>query len=110
MKIKGKEIEVQKCNTLFSKIRGLMFRDKEKAPAILLFDFKKPRRLKIHSFFCHKFFAVWLDEKNKIIDMKVVKPWRLSISSRKQYSKLVEIPINKRYKEIIQILVGTRKV
>lgn len=96
---------VKKCNW-FEMFRGLMFRRRENAPALLLFDFKKPLRMKIHSWFVSfQFIAIWLDDKNKIIELKVIKPWRFFVLPKKSFYKLLEIPINKKYKEIVSSFV-----
>ena len=105
-KKRGKKFKVnaKECS-FFGMFRGLMFRRKESAPALLLFNFKKPVRLKIHSFFVFfKFVAVWLDNKNKIIKMRVISPWKPLIIPEKKFNKLIEIPINKRYEKIISKL------
>jgi len=99
------EIMVKNCN-LFEKFFGLMFIRKRKAQA-LLFEFKKPTKIKIHSFFVFfPFVAIWLDRENKIIDFKIIKPFNLAISHKKQFKRLVEIPINERYSGIVKLLVG----
>lgn len=56
IKIKGKEIDVKEVKG-FGKVSGLMFRKKSKP---LLFKFKRPTRIPIHSFFCKPFHAVWM--------------------------------------------------
>lgn len=95
------KLEVEKCG-VFGMIRGLMFRSRERAPALLLFDFKKPRRLKIHSWFVFfPFIAIWLDEKEEIIEIKRVGSWKTFVLPKKSFSKLVEIPINGKYMDII---------
>ena len=92
-------LEVREMKGL-NKLIGLIFyRD------VLLFNFGKNSNSKIHSLFCPKFVAVWLDERNKVVDLKVVKPWRLSGSSAKPFSKLVEIPINREYRNVVEKLV-----
>ena len=104
---KGKKFLVDAviCNS-FGKFLGLMFKEKEKSHA-LLFDFKKPTKIKIHSLFVFfPFVAIWLDEKNKIVDLKVVKPFTFSVFSKKSFKKLIEIPLNRRYENIIKLLVG----
>ncbi len=79
------------CKTIFSQIRGLMFRNKSyKKP--LLFVFKKAGRYPIHSFFCRKFVAVWMFDK-RIIEIKIVKPWKLSVTPKEKFNLLLEIPI-----------------
>jgi uncharacterized membrane protein (UPF0127 family) len=85
---------------------GLMFKKREGCPA-MLFEFDKPTTMGIHSLFVFfKFGAVWLDDKNRIIDMKIVKPFRLSISSKKPFYKLLEIPINNEYHKKVKTLFG----
>jgi len=99
---KKKKIKVlaRNCN-LFEKAIGLMFSNKEKAE-ILLFDFDKKQSIKIHSFFVfYDFLAVWLDEKNKIVDLKKVSPFCFCVSPKKACFKLVEIPINSKNKKIL---------
>ncbi len=97
------KIDVKRCN-LFWMVKGLMFTRREKARALLLFDFKKPRRMKIHSFFCPKFLAVWLDKENNIIEMRIVYPWNFLILPKKKFSRLVEIPCNNKYDDILKSL------
>jgi uncharacterized membrane protein (UPF0127 family) len=97
-------LEAKKCEGLMKGI-GLMFSSKEKTD-ILVFEFKDLGKHAIHSFFCSRFVAVWLDEKNKVVDLKIVSPWRLSVRPKKDFRKLIEIPINKKNKRIINFLVG----
>lgn len=85
---------------------GLMFSSRKRAKA-LLFEFKKPTKMSIHSFFVFfPFICLWLDNENKVIDFKRVKPFTWHISSRKPYCRLLEIPFNDQYKNILKILVG----
>jgi uncharacterized membrane protein (UPF0127 family) len=79
------------CQTLLSKTIGLMFK---KNPKNLLFIFEKPVNISIHSFFCRKkFVAIWL-LKGRVIDAKIVFPWKLNITPRKKFDKLLELPFN----------------
>jgi len=97
------EIVLKVCNE-FEKFSGLMFKKRKKSQA-LLFEFKKPTKMKIHSLFVFfPFVAVWLDDKNKIIDLKIVKSFNFSVSPDKSFCKLIEIPINKKYKKIVELL------
>lgn len=89
IKLKGKVIEAEVCDTAWKQARGLMFRKKSKP---LLFIFSKPTQQSIHSFFCKPFRAIWLNE-NKIIDEKVVKPFSFSVKPRELFTELVEIPL-----------------
>ena len=97
MKIKSFEnfnIEVIEAN-LFLKIRGLMFRRKNKAKPIL-FKFNKPASL--HSLFVFfNFLAIWLDDKNRIVDIKLVKPFSFHVNSKKNYTQILEIPLSDNY-------------
>ena len=104
---KGKkfEIDLKVCNC-FEKFSGLMFKRREKTNA-LLFDFEKPTKIRIHSLFVFfPFVAIWLDDKNRIIDLKIVKSFKFSVSPSKSFCKLIEIPINKKYEKIVELLVG----
>jgi len=101
--------KVKKCG-LFGRVCGLMFRRRESALALLLFDFKKPRKFEIHSFFCPVFLAVWLDDKDRIIEKRVVQPWQISISPKKKFCKLIEIPLNTKYKKLLHLSSRVRKV
>lgn len=68
---------------------GLMFRLR---PPTIAFNLKTPKNIPLHSLFCRTFVAIWYDEKNKIIEKKLVKPFRINIKPSKPYKKLVEIP------------------
>ena len=81
-------LDVKVCKNIFNKITGLMCR-KNSPP--LLFIFKKSVKTPIHSFFCKPFVAIWFN-KNKVIDVKLVKPWRLSIKPDSKFDKILEIP------------------
>ncbi len=88
---KGKKIEldVEVCDTVFKRARGLMFRSN---PSPLLFVFNKPTRQPIHSFFCKPFRAIWMRD-GKIIDEKTVLPFKLSVIPKGDFTALVEIPL-----------------
>ena len=102
-------LKVKKCDRL-DEIFGLMFQKKESA-RILLFDFSGREKLTLHSFFVFfPFIAVWLDDKNRILEIKRINPFSFGISSPKIFSKIIEIPINSNYKGIIKKLVVKRKV
>ena len=98
-------LEVKRCNYL-QRITGLMFKRREKAEA-LLFKFDYPSKMSIHSFFVFfSFIAVWIDEKGRIISVDKVSPFTFSVSSKREYMRLIEIPINKRYSGVVKFLVG----
>jgi len=99
------ELEVRELN-FFERGRGLTFRKRENARA-LLFDLNGKYKDCLTSFFVFfDFLAIWLDEKNNILEIKKVKPWTFYVNSRTKWSKIVEIPINLQYRKQIEILVG----
>src|SRR4030042_3919141 len=100
------KISAEKCN-IFRKFAGLMFSRRNKAK-ILLFEFKNERKIMIHSFFVfYPFIAVWLDSKNKVSDLKIVRPFRPCISHKGLARRLAEIPINKFNKKLIKSFFPT---
>ncbi|MBU0957798.1 MAG: DUF192 domain-containing protein [Nanoarchaeota archaeon] len=103
---KNKSIEIPKIKKVseLGKIKGLMFTTSLTTP--LLFDFQTPTKTSIHSFFVfYSFLAIWLNE-NKIIDFKIVHPFKLAVSPKKPFTRLIEIPINNKNKKIIDFIVG----
>jgi uncharacterized membrane protein (UPF0127 family) len=111
IKVNGEfsELDVKTC-TEFGKVKGLMFTPRKGARA-LLFNFPHEVRLAIHSLFVFfPFFAIWLDDKNRIIDIKRVKPFRLTVLPKKPFYRLIEIPINDRYEKITSVLVDKHKI
>jgi len=106
LKFKARKIEIDNVKKLnkFEKGMGLMFRCRDKCPA-MLFKFKNPTRMNIHSLFVFfPFVVIWLDNKNKVVDMKIVKPFRILVSCKKSFYKILEIPLNKRYQKQIKFL------
>jgi len=103
---KNKSIEIPKIKkvTELGKIKGLMFTTSSTTP--LLFDFQTPTKISIHSFFVfYPFLAIWLNE-NKIVDFKIVHPFKLAVTPKQPFTKLIEIPINNKNKNIINFIVG----
>ena len=83
-------IQAQKASGI-RKIFGLMFRSRKTKP--LLFEFKNDVHLAIHSIFVFfPFQAIWLDENNRIIEQRIVKPFTFSVRPKKPFRKLIEIP------------------
>ena len=103
--IKGNEIiieDIKRCG-LFRRMIGLMFSRRERANA-LLFDFEE-NSVGIHSFFVFfPFLAIWIDKKNNVVDHKVIYPFTPFITSNKEFSKLIEVPLNKKYRKIFNNL------
>ena len=79
------------CRTFFSKVRGLMFRSRKfKTP--LLFIFEKKGKYSIHSFFCRRFLAIWYSD-GKIVEKRVVEPWKISVCPARKFDRLLEVPL-----------------
>lgn len=110
LKHRGKrfEISVKKCSEL-QKATGLMFCRRANAET-LLFEFPNMTKTTIHSFFVFfPFIAIWLDKNNKVIEIKKINPWKLSIKPKKPFVRLVEIPINQKNRKIVGLLVDDAK-
>lgn len=109
LKTKEKSFEVPdvKISSELGKIKGLMFIRKGNAKP-LLFSFPKQTSLAIHSFFVFfPFLAVWLDDKDNIMEIKTIKPFIPYIKPKKNFYKLLEIPINKKYEETARNIVAS---
>ena len=91
------------------KFLGLMFKSENSDN--LLFKFSKPARYSIHSFFVSfPFLAIWLNEENKVLEFKIVHPYKFSVKPKVPFTNLVEIPINRKNKKIIKFFVDKGKV
>ncbi len=107
IKTKNRKISlnVRKC-CFFGRFRGLMFRNREKSEA-LLFELNKKKRLSLHSFFVFfPFLVLWLDDKNSVLDSRKCRPFEFRINSEKKFSRIIEIPLNNKNKQIWKLLVG----
>lgn len=91
-----------KCN-LLERATGLMFSGRKNAK-ILVFSFKKPSHLSIHSFFVFfPFIAVWTDDKNRILCWKKVKPFSFYVAPPKPgFFNLIEIPMTKKHSKVVK--------
>jgi uncharacterized membrane protein (UPF0127 family) len=110
IKYKGKSIEIpdiKEANGI-KKFIGLMF--KSKKTDALLFTFGRETRQAIHSFFCKDFLAIWLDKRGKVLQYKMVTPNQPFIKPSENFSKLLEIPLNNKYKKIIRFFLEERKI
>jgi len=107
---KNKEIivPVKKVSGL-GKITGLMF--KRKSTKNLLFEFKGKTKINLHSCFVFfDFISIWLDEKNKVVEWKHVRPFVFHIKPKKDFIKIVEIPLNKKNNKIVESFVDKGKI
>ena len=81
-----------------------MFRRREKAKA-LLFEFDESTNLNLTSFFVFfPFIVIWLDDKNEIIEIRKIQPFQFIIFPKKPFKRIIEIPINQKYKDIVKLL------
>lgn len=91
----------KKCSIFSS---GLMFRSRKTRPC--LFKFPKPNKFKITSFFVFfPFLAIWLDDKNKVLEIKVVGPFTFEITPKHPSSRLLEVPLNRENAREVKFLV-----
>jgi len=109
LKVGGKRIVIGGVKEVrgLGVVKGLMFSKKENSSP-LLFNIKSS----LHSFFVSfDFLVLWLDESNNVVDKKIVNPFRFHVNSSKNYAKILEIPINRRYSKVVKLVVGEfRKV
>lgn len=101
VKCGDEDVEIQCLKLSFiGKVQGLMF-SKIKNSDILLFEFKKDVHKSIHSFFVgFHFIAIWLDKDNNILETKIIAPWTKEFYPKKEYRKLIEIPMSYNNKEL----------
>lgn len=106
---KGKKLSINTRKMgFFSKGIGLMFSAKSD---VLFFSFRKDVRMSIHSYFVFfPFLAVWLDGKNKVIEFRKVDPFEWNIRPGKKFRSLIEIPLKKRNRKIIDFFVDKGKI
>lgn len=104
--IKIEALVLKESRDILGMTRGLTFRRKEKAEA-MLFEFNQNVKMVIHSLFVFfSFIGIWLDDKNEIIKIEKVKPFRFIIKSPKKYRRLIEIPLNNRYNDLAFLVEG----
>lgn len=93
----------------FEKGIGLMFSSRKKAKA-LLFEFQKPTKISFTSLFVFfPFIIIWFDNENKVLDFRKIKPFTFHIPSRKPCKRVLEIPFNDNYEEIIRNFLNLRR-
>lgn len=103
---KKKKIEIPVRSVPFFSF-GLMF--KTKNTQNLFFKKIFPENSSLTSWFVFfPFLILWLDKNNKVIDMKVAKPFEWKISTEKRFSHVVELPFNNKNKKILNFVVGKK--
>ena len=106
IKFKGKKIEISNVKKVygFQKGIGLMFSSRKKAKA-LLFEFEKSAKMSFTSLFVFfPFLMIWFNETNEVINIKKISPFTFHIPSLKPCRKVLEVPFNSDYEEIIKKL------
>ncbi|HLC78208.1 MAG TPA: hypothetical protein VJH92_03730 [Candidatus Nanoarchaeia archaeon] len=102
---KGKKISVLagECKGLSMGI-GLTWKRRKNARA-LLFDFKKNSRPALTAMFVFfPFIVLWLDDKNNVIEKRVIRPFQYSIKPKKDFVRVLEIPVNDNYSREVALL------
>ena len=100
----GKNLKINARNLgFFFRFIGLMFKGKDIGN--LLFDFREDVGLSIHSLFVFfPFLAIWLDSKNNVLECRIVRPFCFNIKPKRNFRKLVEIPLKYKNEKIDEIL------
>jgi hypothetical protein len=109
LKFQGEEIEipdVERVNGL-GKFKGLMF--KSSNTNALLFDFPSLNNPSIHSLFCPDFLAIWLNQ-GKIVDYKLVTSGKMKVKPEKDFTQLLEIPLNNKYSSVVKFFLSTSEI
>ena len=90
------------------RMRGLTFRRRKNARA-LLFEFDELCREPIHSIFVFfPFVGVWLDGK-RLVGIKTVKSFLPFIRPKRPFDRLIEIPLSDKYKKEVALIVGKER-
>ncbi len=90
------------------KVLGLMMKRDSEA---LLFVFKEDKKISLHSFFVFfDFLVLWLDDKDCVLEWRIVKPFSFSVLPEKNFRKIIEIPLNRRNMHIVDFFVGRGKI
>lgn len=99
----GKKISLEVKKTgFFRKGFGLMFRSRNTSN--LLFEFRDFVTWKgnLTSYFVFfKFLTLWMDDKNNVVDFRIIEPFVFSVKQKNRFCKIVEIPFNGRNKKLI---------
>ncbi|MBI2043753.1 hypothetical protein HYT24_00110 [Candidatus Pacearchaeota archaeon] len=87
---------------------GLMFRTKNTSN--LYFNLRG-KNISLTSWFVFfPFLVLWVDERRKVVDFKVVRPFTMVINSQKKFHSIVEVPLNIKNVRIFGFFVGKRKI
>gem|GEM_PF-2075512 len=73
--------------------RGIMGAPSNFQPAFFVFPFEGRLVNAIHSFFCPRFDAVFLDDEMRVVDVRQVKPFWPFVVPRSSCKYLIEAPL-----------------
>lgn len=104
---RGKRFSVRVVDAGFiRKGFGLMFRSSNTEN--LLFRFTRRGNRSLTALFVFfPFLVLWIYKK-KVVDWKIVKPFTLSINTKKKFDFIVELPINQKNHKILRFFDGKR--
>lgn len=87
---------------------GLMFTKLNTARS-LLFSYKFSSRMTIFSSFIpYEFLAVWMNSKNKLVGMRIVKRGENGIEPGVKFNRLIEIPLSQRFYFVTSFLLKNK--
>jgi len=98
------KITVKHAQTINEQTKGLMFLKKKNFDFALIFHFKSSNRFfnSIHMFFVFfPIITIFLDDKKKVVDKKILTPFYPFYMSKKSCKYLIEMPI--KFKNKIKI-------
>jgi len=105
MKLAG--LRIQECRSFLSKLHGFMFSFSRKKAKIFIFTSEK--NVWIHMLFVFMpLIAIWLDDKKRIADFRLMLPFMSRHSAKARYA--IEIPYNSRNKQIFRKLRKGMKI
>jgi len=92
-KEKKLKLRIELANTMFKKMRGLMFRKKFNHALVFILNKKTRIGASIHSFFVFfPFDIIWLNG-DRIIDLKQnIKPFTLNVTPSEPSNVFIELP------------------
>lgn len=93
IKIGRKQYAVEFAETFWQKTRGLMFRSNLDHALVFLLGEESRVGAAIHSFFVFfPFDTLFLNDKQKIVDMRMVGPFRFSVIPKAPAKYIIELP------------------
>lgn len=90
---------------LFRRGLGLMFRTSKTENLFFGFAREGNQGRQLTAWFVFfPFYAVWLDKHGKAVDIRYIRPWEFYIHTPKNFSSILEFPVNSHNRELIAIL------